>query len=93
MEKLFAAGLAALAAVLAVGCASPPGDGADSTNAASSGFPGCSGLFNENPSPTGAYYATDFGCSSNPYFTDPGDTSYLATILEGRLEQSGPISF
>ncbi len=87
MEKLLAVGLAGLAAVLAVGCSSPPGDDAASTKAASSGFPGCSGLFNENPSPTGAYYATDFGCSSNPYFTDPGDTCGSASCIQSAFDQ------
>jgi hypothetical protein len=88
MGKLLAVGLAGLtAALLAVGCAAPPGDGAASSNAASSGFPGCSGLFNENPSPTGAYYATDFGCSSNPYFTDPGDTCGSASCIQSAFDQ------
>src|SRR5580704_10362623 len=87
MGKLLG-GLTGLAGVLlAVGCASPHGDDAASTQAASSGFPGCSGLFNQNPSPTGAYYATDFGCSSNPYFTDPGDTCGSASCIQSAYDQ------
>jgi CHAP domain len=88
MGKLIAVGLASFTALfLAVGCSSPPSDATGSTKSASSGFPGCSGLFNDNPSPTGAYYATDFGCSSNPYFTDPGDTCGSAACIQSAFDQ------
>src|SRR5580704_7055215 len=87
MGKLLG-GLTGLAGVLlAVGCASPHGDDAASTQAASSGFPGCSGLFNEHPSPSGEYYATDFGCSSNPYFTDPGDACGSAACIDSAYNE------
>jgi hypothetical protein len=55
--------------------------------AAIDGFPGCSGVFNTNPSPTGAYYATDFGCSSSPYFTDPGDTCGSASCIQSAYDE------
>jgi hypothetical protein len=38
-----------------------------------SGWSGCSGTFDTSPSPTGAYFITDFGCSSSPSYTDTGD--------------------
>jgi hypothetical protein len=80
--SLVAAGFLLLAA-----CSSGPEDHASASSAAVSGFPGCSGLFNTNPSPTGAYYATDFGCSSNPYFTDPGDTCGSASCIQSAYDQ------
>jgi hypothetical protein len=38
-----------------------------------SGWNGCSGSFDTHESPTGAYFVTDFGCSSSPHFTDTSD--------------------
>jgi hypothetical protein len=49
--------------------AKTPFGGVDPT----SGWSGCSGTFDTTPSPTGAYFITDFGCSSSPAFTDTGD--------------------
>jgi len=40
---------------------------------ASAGWTGCSGSFDTHESPTGAYFVTDFGCSSSPLFTDSSD--------------------
>jgi hypothetical protein len=74
---------------LAASCSSAPSspsEQAASSQAAVGGFPGCTGLFNKNPSPTGAYYATDFGCSSNPYFTDPGDTCGSASCIQSAYD-------
>jgi hypothetical protein len=73
--------------LLATACSSGPTDHAASSAAAVGGFPGCSGLYNKNPSPTGAYYATDFGCSSNPYFTDPGDTCGSASCIQSAYDE------
>jgi hypothetical protein len=58
-----------------------------STSGALPTFPGCTGLFNTNPSPTGDYYVTDFGCSSNPAFTDPGDTCGSAACIQSAYDQ------
>jgi hypothetical protein len=83
--------LAIPALLLAASCSSAPtsgfGEQASTSNAAVGGFPGCHGLFNTNPSPTGAYYATDFGCSSNPCFTDPGDTCGSASCIQSGYDQ------
>lgn len=83
--------LAIPALLLAASCSSAPtsgfGEQASSSHAAVGGFPGCHGLFNTNPSPTGAYYATDFGCSSNPYFTDPGDTCGSASCIQSAYDE------
>jgi hypothetical protein len=84
--------LAIPALLLAASCSSAPTSGfgeqaAASNSAAVGGFPGCHGLFNTNPSPTGAYYATDFGCSSNPYFTDPGDTCGSASCIQSGYDE------
>lgn len=76
--------------LLAASCSSAPvspTEQAATSHAAVGGFPGCSGLFNKNPSPTGAYYATDFGCSSDPYFTDPGDTCGSASCIQSAYDQ------
>jgi hypothetical protein len=77
-----ASGLAALGLLLVAACSSSPGDDSASSASAVGGFPGCTGLYNTHPSPTGSYYATDFGCSSNPYFTDPGDTCGSASCIQ-----------
>ena len=53
--------------VFALACSSNPDERVGASSAAVGGFPGCSGSFNTQPSPSGEYYATDFGCSSNPY--------------------------
>ena len=83
-------GLAAIGLLLVAACSSNAG-GADAPSASSAsavgGFPGCSGLYNTNPSPTGSYYATDFGCSSNPYFTDPGDTCGSASCIQSAYDE------
>jgi hypothetical protein len=82
--------LAIPALLLAASCSSAPAsptEQAATSNAAVGGFPGCSGLFNKNPSPTGAYYATDFGCSSDPYFTDPGDTCGSASCIQSAYDE------
>lgn len=79
--------LASAALLLAAACSSAPGDPAASSASAVGGFPGCSGIFNTNPSPTGAYYATDFGCSSDPYFTDPGDTCGSAACIQSAYDE------
>ena len=89
MKLLRLLGLPAL--LLAASCSSAPtsgfGEHSATGNAAVGGFPGCSGLYNKNPSPTGAYYATDFGCSSNPYFTDPGDTCGSASCIQSGYDE------
>jgi hypothetical protein len=76
----------AIAALLvaSAACSSSPDAGPPTaqTRSAIGGFPGCNGLYNANPSPTGAYYATDFGCSSDPYFNDPGDTCGSASCIQ-----------
>jgi hypothetical protein len=59
----------------------------DTSVAAASGFPGCTGTFDEQPSPTGAYYATDFGCSSNPHFDDPGDSCGSAACISSGFSE------
>jgi hypothetical protein len=82
-----ATGLAALGLLLVAACSSAPGDVSASTASAVGGFPGCSGLYNTNPSPTGSYYATDFGCSSDPYFTDPGDTCGSASCIQSAYDE------
>jgi hypothetical protein len=80
-------GLAAVGLLLVAACSSNAGAPSASSSSAVGGFPGCSGLFNTNPSPTGAYYATDFGCSSNPYFTDPGDTCGSAACIQSAYDE------
>jgi hypothetical protein len=81
--------LTAIALLLLAACSSNAGEVSPSGSSASAvaGFPGCSGLYNTNPSPTGAYYATDFGCSSDPYFTDPGDTCGSAACIQSAYDQ------
>jgi len=81
--------LTAVGLLLLAACSSSAGDGSPSGSSVSAvaGFPGCSGLYNTNASPTGAYYATDFGCSSNPYFTDPGDTCGSASCIQSAYDQ------
>lgn len=83
--------IAAALVILAAACSSAPTQGGmdaiGSSASAVGGFPGCKGLYNKNPSPTGAYYATDFGCSSNPYFTDPGDTCGSASCIQSAYDQ------
>ena len=83
-------GLGAVGLLLAAACSSSaggPGGPSASTSSAVGGFPGCSGLYNTSASPTGAYYATDFGCSSNPYFTDPGDTCGSAACIQSAYDE------
>jgi len=70
--------------IVAVGCSSDPND---SSNAAVGGFPGCEGLYNSQPSPTGQYVATDFGCSSSPYFTDPSDACGSAACIQSAYDE------
>jgi hypothetical protein len=79
--------IASALVLAATACSSAPTDNGVSSSSAVSGFPGCSGSFNTNPSPTGAYYATDFGCSSNPYFTDPGDTCGSAACIQSAYDE------
>jgi hypothetical protein len=79
--------LASAIILLASACSSGPTGPVATTAAAVGGFPGCSGVFNTNPSPTGAYYATDFGCSSDPYFTDPGDTCGSAACIQSAYDE------
>jgi hypothetical protein len=73
--------------LFSIACGSTPDEKASSTGAAVGGFPGCSGLFNTNPSPSGKYYATDFGCSSSPYFNDPGDTCGSAACISSGFSE------
>jgi hypothetical protein len=68
-------GLGMFAAV-AIACSSAVPSNIGTTSDAvtpSSGWSGCSGTFDTTQSPTGAYFITDFGCSSSPYFTDDSD--------------------
>jgi hypothetical protein len=69
--------LSALAAAAAVACSSSPSSHIGTTASAvtdpGSGWSGCPGTFDTKVSPTGAYYVTDFGCSSSPSYTDSGD--------------------
>jgi len=78
--------LPVLLGVFALACSSSA-ERVGSSSAAVGGFPGCSGSFNTQPSPSGAYYATDFGCSSNPYFTDPGDACGSAACIQSAYEE------
>jgi hypothetical protein len=48
----------------------------------SSGWPGCTGTFDTQASPTGAYFVTDFGCSSSPQFTDSSDNCCPSGVVE-----------
>jgi len=48
----------------------------------SSGWSGCSGTFDTHESPTGAYFITDFGCSSSPSFTDSSDNCCPAGVVQ-----------
>jgi hypothetical protein len=80
-------GLTAVGLLLGTACSSSPHELSGSSASAVGGFPGCSGSFNDNPSPTGSYYATDFGCSSNPYFTDPGDTCGSAACIQSAYDE------
>src|SRR5580704_1881945 len=73
--------------ILAQACSSSPDAPVGSSSEAVGGFPGCSGSFNTQPSPSGAYYATDFGCSSNPYFTDPGDQCGSAACIQSAYDE------
>src|SRR5580704_19612016 len=73
--------------ILAQACSSSPDAPLGSSSAAVGGFPGCSGSFNTHPSPSGEYYATDFGCSSNPYFTDPGDACGSAACIDSAYNE------
>src|SRR5271155_195594 len=75
--------------IFAVACSPSPDSPVGSSSAAVGGFPGCSGSFNTQPSPSGEYYATDFGCSSNPYFTDPGDQCGSAACIQSAYDQGG----
>jgi hypothetical protein len=59
-----------------VGCSSGPTSNVATASGAinaSAGWNGCSGSFDTHESPTGAYFVTDFGCSSAPAFTDSSD--------------------
>ena len=84
-------GLAAVGLLLVAACSSNAGGLSDWTSVSSTsavgGFPGCSGLYNTHASPTSAYYATDFGCSSNPYFNDPGDTCGSASCIQSAYDE------
>jgi hypothetical protein len=79
--------VATVSVLLAAACSSGRPEGPTGSKAALSGFPGCSGLFNTNASPSGDYYATDFGCSSNPFFTDPGDECGSAACIQSAYDQ------
>ena len=57
------------------------------SNSAVGGFPGCAGSFSHEPSPTGQYFATDFGCSSSPYFTDPSDACGSAACIQSAYDE------
>ena len=76
-----------LGLLLVAACSSKPDGSYGQTSAAVGGFPGCSGTFTTHPSPSGQYYATDFGCSSNPYFTDPGDTCGSAACIQSAYDE------
>ena len=83
-------GLAAVGLLLVAACSSNAGEPANPSRSSASavgGFPGCSGVYNTHASPTGAYYATDFGCSSNPYFTDPGDACGSASCIQSAYDE------
>lgn len=69
-------------ALVVAACSSSSSFSDGQSNAAMGGFPGCKGLYNKQPSPTGQYVVTDFGCSSNPYFTDPTDTCGSAACIQ-----------
>ncbi len=73
--------------LVAAACSSSGSFSDGTSNAAVGGFPGCKGLFNSQPSPTGQYVATDFGCSSNPYFTDPGDACGSASCIKSAYSE------
>jgi hypothetical protein len=78
--------IAPLALVAAVACSSRAAT-VGASRSAVGGFPGCVGVFNSDPSPTGEYFATDFGCSSNPYFTDPGDVCGSAACIQSAYDE------
>jgi hypothetical protein len=79
--------LAIVSVLLVAACSSNPSKGTAASTANLDGFPGCTGLFNTSASPSGAYYATDFGCSSDPYFTDPGDTCGSAACIASAYDE------
>ena len=78
---------ASLLATAAAACSSKTFEPSAAAQTAVGGFPGCVGAFNRQPSPTGKYYATDFGCSSNPSFNDPGDTCGSAACIRSAFDQ------
>jgi hypothetical protein len=79
--------LATLLTAAAAACSAAPSSNIDTSASAVGSFPGCSGTFNTQPSPTGSYYATDFGCSSDPEFTDPGDACGSAACISSAFSQ------
>jgi rare lipoprotein A (peptidoglycan hydrolase) len=73
--------------LIAAACSSTSSFSDGTTSSGVGGFPGCHGSYNSQPSPTGQYYATDFGCSSNPYYTDPTDTCGSAACIASAYDQ------
>jgi hypothetical protein len=73
--KAWISGLAVLLGTTVCCSSSPSPDVGTSAGAIdpSAGWTGCSGSFDTHESPTGAYFVTDFGCSSSPFFTDSSD--------------------
>jgi hypothetical protein len=51
-----------------------------------SGWTGCSGSFDTHESPTGAYFVTDFGCSSSPFFTDSSDNCCPSGVAQAATD-------
>ncbi len=87
LAALLCAATTAALTLVAACSASAPADDVGTNGAAVTSFPGCSGSFNTKPSPNGSYYATDFGCSSDPAFTDPGDTCGSAACIQSAFDQ------
>jgi hypothetical protein len=79
--------LVTLLVAASAACSAAPSSNVDTSASAVGSFPGCSGSFNTQPSPTGSYYATDFGCSSDPEFTDPGDTCGSAACISSAFSE------
>jgi hypothetical protein len=74
-------------AFVVAACSSSPFSSSGASGSTLGGFPGCKGVYNTQPSPTGQYVATDFGCSSNPYFTDPTDACGSAACIQSAYDE------
>ncbi len=76
--------LAALGAACSSSAPSEP-EGTESAAGAlspSTGWSGCTGTYDTSRSPTGAYFVTDFGCSSSPSFTDDSDNCCPSGVVQ-----------